>query len=58
MSRCKSKEVKAADLDDEELTEMYRTETIAVVKLDDSQLITLELEFGSFVRFQPVTGAQ
>lgn len=53
MSRCKSKEVKAADLDDEELTEMYRTE-----KLDDSQLITLELESGSFVRFQPVTSAQ
>ena len=50
--------MKATELGDEELSEMYQTETIAAVKLDDPQLITLELESGSFVRFQPVTGAQ
>ena len=34
---------------------MYHTET---VKLDDSQLITLKLESGNFVYFQPDTEAQ
>ena len=56
-SRCKSKEVKATDLEDEESGEMYQTE-VAAVKLDDSQLVTLKLESGNFVRFQPDTGAQ
>ena len=36
---------------------MYQIE-VAAVKLDDSQLVTLKLESGNFVRFQPDTGAQ
>lgn len=53
-SRCKSKEVKATDLEDDEAGEMYQIE-IAAVKLDDSQLVTLKLESGNFVCFQPGT---
>ena len=56
-SRCKSKEVKATDLEDDEAGEMNRIE-VAAVKLDDSQLVTLKLESGNFIRFQPDTGAQ
>ena len=57
-SRCKWKEVKATDLeDDDEAGEIYQIE-VAAVKLDDSQLVTLKLESGNFVRFQPDTGAQ
>ena len=57
-SRCQSKDVKATDLeDDDEAGEMYQIE-VAAVKLDDSQLVTLKLESGNFVRFQPDTGAQ
>ena len=56
-SRCKSKEVKATDLEDEEAGEMYQIE-VAAVKLDDSHLVTLKLESGNFIRFQPDTGAQ
>ena len=55
--KCKSKEVKAADLEDEEASEMYQTD-VAAVTLYDSQLITLKLGSGNFVRFQPDTGAQ
>ena len=36
---------------------MYQTD-VAAMKLHDSQLITLKLESGNFVRFQPDTGAQ
>ena len=36
---------------------MYQTEVTAM-KLNDSQLVTLKLESGNFVRFQPDTGAQ
>ena len=36
---------------------MYQIE-VAAVKLDDSQLVTLKLESGNFIRFQPDTGAQ
>ena len=36
---------------------MYQIE-VAAVKLDDSQLVTLMLESGNFIRFQPDTGAQ
>lgn len=57
IAKCKSKEVKAADLEDEEASEMYQTD-VAAVELDDSQLVTLKLESGNFVRFQPDTGAQ
>ena len=54
-SRCPSKEVKATDLgDDDEAGEMYQIE-VAAVKLDDSQLVTLKLGSGNFVRFQPDT---
>ena len=56
-SRCKSKEVKATNLEDDEAGEMYQIE-VAAVKLDDSQLVTLKLESGNFIRFQPDTGAQ
>jgi len=31
---------------------------ISVVDLDDSQLVTLKLESGNYLRFQPDTGAQ
>ena len=31
---------------------------VSAVRLDDSQLVTLRLESGNFVRFQPDTGAQ
>ena len=37
---------------------MYQTDEILAVKLDDSQLVTLKLETGCFIRFQPDTGAQ
>ena len=57
LSRCKSKEVKATDLEDEEAGEMYQIE-VAAVKLDDSQLVKLKLEYGNFIRFQPDTGTQ
>ena len=56
-SRCKSKEVKLTDLEDDEAGEMYQIE-VSTVRLDDSQLVTLRLESGNFVRFQPDTGAQ
>ena len=56
-SRCKSKEVKATNFEDDEAGEMYQIE-VAAMKLDDSQLVTLKLESGNFIRFQPDTGAQ
>ena len=33
-------------------------EEISAVTLDDSQLVTLRLESGNYLRFQPDTGAQ
>ena len=33
-------------------------EEIAAITLDDSQLVTLKLESGNYLRFQPDTGAQ
>ena len=41
-SRCKSKEVKVTDLEDDEEGEMYQIEVVTV-KLNDSQLVTLKL---------------
>ena len=38
--------------------ETCQTEEILVVRFDDSQLVTLQLESGNFIRFQPDTGAQ
>ena len=45
------------DDEDDEAGEMYQIE-VSTVRLDDSQLVTLRLESGNFVRFQPDTGAQ
>lgn len=41
-----------------ETEEVYSTYEVAAVKLDDSQLVTLKLESGNYLRFQPDTGAQ
>ena len=38
--------------------ETYQTEEILAVRLDDSQLVTLQLESVNFIRFQPDKGAQ
>lgn len=38
--------------------ETYQTEEVSTVKLDDAQLVTLRLESGKSIRFQPDTGAQ
>ena len=38
--------------------EIYVVSEIAVVTLDDTQLVTLCLESGNYLRFQPDTGAQ
>ena len=38
--------------------EIYVISEIAVVTLDDAQLVTLRLESGNYLRFQPDTGAQ
>ena len=37
---------------------MYQTDEVSAVKLDHSQLVTLQLESGSFIRFQPDMGTQ
>ena len=56
---CRHKQVKATEeAEDEESDEVYQTEEISAIKLDDSQLATSKLESGSFIRFQPDTGAQ
>ena len=41
-SRCKSKEVKLTDLEDDKAGEMYQIE-VSAMRLDDSQLATLRL---------------
>ena len=38
--------------------EVFGVEEISAVTLDDSQLVTLKLEFGNYLRLQPDTGAQ
>ena len=38
--------------------EVFYADTISAVDLDDSQLVTLKLESGNYLRFQPDTGAQ
>ena len=50
--------VKVTEESDMYYEETYLTEEISVVRLDDSQLVTLQMESGSFIRFQPDTGAQ
>lgn len=58
-NRCKQ-EVKATKFEETDtyFEETYQTEEVSAVRLDDSQLVTLKLESGSFIRFQPDTGAQ
>lgn len=64
-AKCRSKKkdnsprkaVGAVDNDESE-PEVYNAENISVVDLDDSQLVTLKLESGNYLRFQPDTGAQ
>ena len=56
-NKCKQ-EVKVTDESDMYYEETYLTEEISVVRLDDSQLVTLQMESGSFIRFQPDTGSQ
>ena len=48
--------VDESDTDDTE--ELFVISDIAAVTLDDSQLVTLKLESGNYLRFQPDTGAQ
>ena len=38
--------------------EVFGVEEISAVTFDDSQLVTLKLESGNYLRFQPDTGAQ
>ena len=45
-------------LEDEISDDVFGVEEISAVSLDDSQLVTLKLESGNFLRFQPDTGAQ
>ncbi|PFX31634.1 Retrovirus-related Pol polyprotein from transposon 17.6 [Stylophora pistillata] len=40
------------------LDEVFGVEEISAVTLDDPQLLTLKLESGNYLRFQPDTGAQ
>ena len=44
--------------EDELSDEVFRVEEISAVTLDNSQLVTLRLESGNYLRFQPHTGAQ
>ena len=67
-SKCRSKKrdpksdnkdipVRTVDSDNSE-SEVFYAEMISAVDLDDSQLVTLKLESGHYLRFQPDTGAQ
>ena len=44
--------------EDELSDEVFGVEEISAVTLDDSQLVTLKLESGNYLHFQPDTGAQ
>jgi transposase InsO family protein len=44
--------------DTDETEELFVISDIAAVTLDDAQLVTLKLESGNYLRFQPDTGAQ
>ena len=64
-AKCRSKKrdnntrtfVRAVD-DDVSESEVFYADMISAVDLDDSQLVTLKLESGNYLRFQPDTGAQ
>ena len=45
-------------MEDEFSDELFGVEEISAVTLDDSHLVTLKLESGNYLRFQPDTGAQ
>ena len=45
-------------IEDELSDEVFGVEEISAVTFDDSQLVTLKLESGNYLRFQPDTGAQ
>ena len=49
--------VRAVDNPDSD-SEVFYADHISAVDLDDSQLVTLKLESGNYLRFQPDTGAQ
>ena len=44
--------------EDELSDKVFGVQEISAVTLDDSQLVTLNLESGNYFRFQPNTGAQ
>ena len=44
--------------EDELSDEVFGVQEISAVTLNDSQLVTLNLESGNYLRFQPNTGAQ
>ena len=46
------------DSDSDDDTEVYVISNVAALTLDDLQLVTLKVESGNYVRFQPDTGAQ
>lgn len=57
----KNTSVKAIDQETnhgDDSDEIYMISEFAVVTLDDIQLVTLGLESGNYLRFQPDTGAQ
>ena len=56
-NRCKQ-DAKATVESDMYFEEAYQTEEALAVRLDDSQLFTLQLESVNFIRFQPDAGAQ
>lgn len=67
-SKCRSKKrdpkddnkdipVRTVDSDNSE-SEVFYAEMISAVVFDDTQLVTLKLESGHCLRFQPYTGAQ
>ena len=49
--------VRALDTEETEEDEVFPME-VAAVELDDSQLVTLKVESGNYIRFQADTGAQ
>lgn len=52
-----AKSIRAVDNPDSDLEVFYATH-ISAIELDDSQLVTLKLSSGNYLRFQPDTGAQ
>ena len=57
MIKCRSKQPKKSVKAIDEGEEIYQTQ-ISEISIDDSQLVTLKLESGNYLRFQVDTGAQ